>query len=99
MPSPSSKRCCAKPPSGPLRAFGPPSGASSTSSHPSNAPTTSQPQDTMQLERKTLWRVREGVDDAPPHQPDGQMRDVDADPAPVQLLRGVDRGDIELQNG
>src|SRR3954451_6212812 len=52
MPSPSSKRSCAKPPSGPLRAFGPPSAASSTSSHPPNAPTTSQPQDTMQLVRK-----------------------------------------------
>ena len=41
-------------PNAPSRAFGPPSGASSTSSRPPNAPTTSQPQDTMQFERKML---------------------------------------------
>ena len=54
MPSPSSKRSCARPPSAPSRGSGPPSATCSTHSPQPSAPTTSLPQDTMQPERKTL---------------------------------------------
>ena len=53
-PLPSSKPCCAKPPSERSTVSGPPSAASSISSFQTNVETTSPPQDTMQRDRLSL---------------------------------------------
>jgi hypothetical protein len=53
-PLPSSKPCCAKPPSERSTVSGPPSAASSISSSQTNVETTSPPQDTMQRDRLSL---------------------------------------------
>lgn len=51
---PSSRRCYARQPSAPLRAYGPPSDASSRPSNPTNAKTTSPLQDMSRIKKKSL---------------------------------------------
>jgi hypothetical protein len=53
-PSPSSRRCCARPPSAPSKGYGRPSDGSSTLSPQTSAPTSSLLQDTIQIKPKTL---------------------------------------------
>jgi hypothetical protein len=52
--SPSSRRCCARPPSAPSKGYGRPSDGSSTLSPQTSAPTSLLPQDTTQIKPKTL---------------------------------------------